>query len=48
MISSGQMRKFNTKRYLELFADVPDIFEMKNLDKIKVDLRGVHVYAREK
>ena len=48
MISSGQTRKFNTKRYLELLADVPDISEMKNVNKIKVDLRGVREYARQK
>ncbi|MBR5969264.1 MAG: hypothetical protein IK016_02840 [Lachnospiraceae bacterium] len=45
---SGQTRKFNTKRYQELLADVPDISEMKNVNKIKVDLRGVREYARKK
>lgn len=48
MISSGQTRKFNTKRYQELLAEVPDISEMKNVNKIKVDLRGVREYARRK
>ena len=48
MISSGQTRKFNTKRYLELLADGPDISVMKNVNKIKVDLHGVREYARKK
>ena len=48
MTSSGQMRKYNTKRYQELLADVPDISEMKNVKKIKVDLHGVREYARKK
>lgn len=48
MTLSGQTRKFNTKRYQELLADVPDISEMKNVNKIKVDLRGVREYARKK
>lgn len=42
------MRKYNTKRYQELLADVPDISEMKNVKKIKVDLHGVREYARKK
>ena len=48
MISSGQTKRFNTKRYQELLAEVPDISEMKNVNKIKVDLRGVREYARKK
>ena len=47
MISSGQTRKFNTKRYQELLADVPDISEMKNVNRIKVDLHGVREYAHK-
>lgn len=48
MISSGLTRKFNTKRYQELLADVPDISEMTNINRVKVDLRGVREYARKR
>lgn len=42
------VRRHNTKRYKELLADVPNVSEMKNAGKIKVDLRGVRGYARKK
>lgn len=45
---SGQMRKFDYSRYYKALETMPDPIMASELPKVKLDLRGVRNYAKQK
>lgn len=45
---SGQMRKFNFEKYHEQLKTMPDPIMASELPKVKLNLRGIREYARQK
>ena len=48
MITTGQMRRIDWKKYHEMLETMPDPTEAPDAPRIKVDLRGALAYARQK
>lgn len=48
MIMSGQMRKFNYERYYKQIETMPEPIMASELPKVKLNLKGIRQYAREK
>ncbi len=45
---SGQMRKFNYERYYKQIETMPEPIMASELPKVKLNLKGIRQYAREK
>ena len=45
---NGQMRKFDYSRYYKALETMPDPIVASELPKVKLDLRGVRNYAKQK
>lgn len=45
---SGQMRKFNYEKYNEQLKTMPDPIMASELPKVKLNLKGIRDYARDK
>lgn len=45
---NGLMRKFNYEKYNEQMKSMPEPIMMSELPKVKIDLKGIREYAREK
>ncbi|MCM1089760.1 MAG: hypothetical protein NC092_01080 [Butyrivibrio sp.] len=45
---NGQMRKFDYARYYRQLEDMPEPIMASQLPKVKLDLKGIRQYAREK
>ena len=45
---SGQMRKFNFEKYYEQLKTMPDPIMASELPKVKLNLKGIRDYARNK
>lgn len=48
MIMNGQMRKFDYARYYKQLETMPEPIMASELPKVKLNLKGVRQYAREK
>lgn len=48
MIMNGLMRKFDYERYFEQIRTMPEPIMMSELPKVKLDLRGIREYAKNK
>lgn len=48
MIMNGRMRKFDYERYFEQIRTMPEPIMMSELPKVKLDLRGIREYAKNK
>lgn len=45
---NGLMRKFDYERYFEQIRTMPEPIMMSELPKVKLDLRGIREYAKNK
>lgn len=45
---NGLMRKFDYERYFEQIKTMPEPIMMSELPKVKLDLRGIREYAKNK
>lgn len=45
---NGRMRKFNFEKYNEQIKSMPEPIMMSELPKVKLNLKGIREYAREK
>lgn len=48
MIINGQMRKFDYARYYKQLEAMPEPIMASELPKVKLNLKGIRQYAREK
>ena len=47
-IMNGQMRKFDYARYYKQLENMPEPIMVSDIPKVKLNLKGVRQYAREK
>ncbi len=45
---NGLMRKFNYEKYNEQLKSMPEPIMMSELPKVKLDLKGIREYSRNK
>ncbi len=45
---NGQMRKFDYARYYKMLESMPEPIMASELPKVRLDLKGIRQYAREK
>ena len=48
MITTGQVRKYNWKRYYEQLENMDGPVLPSELPRVKIDIRGALAYAKEK
>lgn len=48
MTMNGKMRRFNYEKYYKQLENMPEPILASELPKVKLNLRGIREYAREK